>query len=325
MCDLSVSLEWSPRPRWGWLVTTLAWVAMSMVPVSAKELPELLKAKRIVFLGDSNTYAGGYIAWIEAQLRHSNYSPLPELLNLGLPSETCSGLSEPEHPFPRPNVHERVGRVLEQLHPDLVVVCYGMNDGIYYPFSEQRFQTFQQGVIELIEKIRASGAKVVLMTPPAFDPQPMRKQGKLLPESAEKFAWFAIYEHYDDVMKKYAAWEMTQAKRVDLVVDLQQPVEDYSRNQRKTNPDFQMSPDGVHVDQVGHAIIGRAFLASQGMTGLEDPPPELLQRVTQRQQILRDAWLTRTGHQRPGIAAGLPLDEAQKQADAILLGPNATR
>ena len=37
-----------------------------------------------------------------------------EVFSLGLPSETCIGLSEPDHPWPRPNVHERLGRALER-------------------------------------------------------------------------------------------------------------------------------------------------------------------------------------------------------------------
>ena len=66
-----------------------------------------------------------------------------EFINVGLPSETVSGLSEEGHAggqFPRPDLHERLGRVLEQIRPDLVFACYGMNDGIYLPFNEERFE-----------------------------------------------------------------------------------------------------------------------------------------------------------------------------------------
>ena len=41
---------------------------------------------------------------------------------------------------------------------------------------------------------------------------------------------------------------------------------------------------------------------------------ELLKLVRQRQEILRDAWLTATGHKRPGINKGLPLAEARRRA-----------
>ena len=98
--------------------------------------------KRVVFLGDSITYAGGYIALIDAWLfRYAPESRI-ELIDIGLPSETVSGLTEPNHAggaFPRPVLSERLARALEQTHPNLVVACYGMNDGIYYPFDPDRF------------------------------------------------------------------------------------------------------------------------------------------------------------------------------------------
>src|SRR5947207_293350 len=117
------------------------------IPAIARADDFLLKdAKRIVFLGDSNTYAGKFIANLDAYLCTRFPDKRVELINLGLPSETVSGLSEADHPYPRPNVHERVDRALELTKPDVVVICYGMNDGIYYPFSEERFKRYQQGI-----------------------------------------------------------------------------------------------------------------------------------------------------------------------------------
>ncbi|MEI2725571.1 MAG: hypothetical protein V9H26_19255 [Verrucomicrobiota bacterium] len=51
----------------------------------------------------------------------------------------------PAGQFPRPDLHERLGRVLEKTKPDQVVACYGMNDGIYLPFSEERFAEVSSG------------------------------------------------------------------------------------------------------------------------------------------------------------------------------------
>jgi len=52
-----------------------------------------------------------------------------------------------------------------------------MNDGIYYEFSNERFATYQDGINQLIKKVHVFGAKLVLMTPPAFDRLPMKKMG----------------------------------------------------------------------------------------------------------------------------------------------------
>lgn len=83
-------------------------------------LPE--GVQRVVFLGDSITHSGFYVACIETYFltRHPDRSI--EFINLGLSSETVSGLSEEGHAggaFPRPDLHERLARVLAQTKPDL--------------------------------------------------------------------------------------------------------------------------------------------------------------------------------------------------------------
>ena len=44
---------------------------------------------------------------------------------------------------------------------------------------------------------------------------------------------------------------------------------------------------------------------------------EVLELVRRRQRLLKDAWLTETGHKRPGMTPGLPLDEATRRAGEI--------
>ncbi|MBI1309737.1 hypothetical protein GC176_00405 [bacterium] len=277
-----------------------------------------LKAKRILFLGDSITHAGGYISLIEAQLIVNGVDPRPEMINLGLPSETCSGLSEPDHPFPRPDVHERLDRALAAAKADLVVACYGMNDGIYYPFGEERFAAYQAGMNKLIAKVKATGAKLVLMTPPPFDPVPLRKKnGALLPLGADKYAWFAVYENYDDVLTKYGQWVLTLKPRVEMVIDLHAPLVHQVNETRKSNPDYTLVPDGVHPNAEGHRILAATILDSWGIDRSKPVPPELLKLVTQRQTLLHDAWLSHVGHKRPGVKPGLPLDEANAKAAEI--------
>ena len=131
------------------LTASLPLSLASGVPGLAAEQSPLVGVHRVVFLGDSITYSGQYVEFIEAFLRINDPMLNCEFLDLGLPSETVSGLSEPGHAggkFPRPNLHERLDRVLGKAKPDLIVACYGMNDGIYYPFSEVRFDKYQDGM-----------------------------------------------------------------------------------------------------------------------------------------------------------------------------------
>ena len=287
---------------------------LALEAAAAEPFP--LQAKRILFLGDSITNAGHYIADLEMQLR-LNGVQCPELINLGLPSETCTGLSEPDHPFPRPDVHERLERALTRIKPDVVVACYGMNDGIYYPFSEERFAAYQAGIKQLVSKVKAAGAKMVLMTPPPFDPVPLQGKNKLRPTGAEKYAWFAVYEHYDrDVIRRYADW-IREVKQADMVIDLYKPMQETLSAKRKQAPDFHFAADGVHMNADGHEVLAQAILEAWGVTNWQRPPTDLHDFVEAKTKLLHDAWLSHVGHKRPGVKAGLPLDEAEQKAEAL--------
>lgn len=273
-------------------------------------------AKRIVFLGDSITHSGQYIVYLEAALRETH--PETEFINLGLPSEGCSGLSEPEHPFPRPNVHERLDRVLSKADPDLVFACYGMNDGIYYPFSEERFALYKEGINTLIEKVSKHGARLILLTPPPFDPFPLDNKGKLLPSDAPEFSWKEIYEHYDrDVIAPYGKWILQQNERVYQVIDLHGPVTRIVQEKRKESPTFVLSDDGVHIDHEGHHLLAETIHQALYKDGLPEIPATEISRIEKQQEIMHPAWLTHVGHQRPGVKDGLPLKEAKSAAAAI--------
>lgn len=286
-------------------------------PLLSAEEAFPLKAKRILFLGDSITHAGEYVTMIEMQLRLQSVDPMPELINAGLPSENCTGLSEPDHPFPRPNVHERLDRALAAVKADVVVACYGMNDGIYYPFSEERFAKYQAGINQLIEKVHASGAKLVLLTPPPFDAMPLKAAGKLLPEGSEKFAWFAVYENYDDVIQKYSRWLMEQKDRVEMVVDLHSPIAAHWALKRKKDPTFTVAPDGVHCNSEGHRTIAEVILKAWGVESWMPISETMTALSNEKAAVLHNSWLSHIGHQRPGVAAGLPLEEARAKAAEI--------
>ena len=298
-------------------IARLLLFVMLMGSVSEAEDTFPLKAHRILFLGDSITAAGEFVNMIELQLRLQSVDPMPELVNAGLPSEGCTGLSEPDHPFPRPDVHERLDRALAAVKPDVVVACYGMNDGIYYPYSEERFQKYQDGINRLVEKVHAAGAKLILMTPPPFDPLQLRTEGKLRPEGSDKFAWFAVYENYDQVIRKYAIWILEQKDRVEMVIDLHTPITAFWEQQRKKDPAFTVAPDGVHCNRTGHQTIAEVILKAWGVESWMPISEEMTQLVNQKGAVLHNSWLSHIGHKRPGMAAGLPLEEAKANAAEI--------
>lgn len=284
------------------------------------DVPE---AKRILFLGDSITYAGTYIEFIEAALIARLPDRKIEILNIGLPSETVSGLSEEGHAngkFPRPDLHERLDRVLAQSKPDLILACYGMNDGIYFPLAEERFARFREGMIKLHQKAEAIGAKIVHLTPPVFDPVPIKQ--KVLPAGRNTYP--GPYEGYNEVLDAYADWLIKQRGEQGWnVIDLHGPMKAAMAEKRKADPQFTYARDGIHPNADGHLIMANAVLEAWGQKPLPsadggDPKTAaVLKVVQQKQRLLKDAWLTATKHLRPGMKAGLPLAEATAKATAL--------
>lgn len=295
----------------------------------------LLAAKRVLILGDSITYGGNYVDFVETVVRRRAPEWRGEIISLGLSSETVSGLSEVGHAggkFPRPDLHERLDRVLAQTKPDLVLACYGMNDGIYFPFSEERFAKFRDGMVRLREKVAAARATLVHVTPPVFDPVPIA--AKVLPDGLD--AYPAPFSGYNDVLDRYSAWLLAQRGKGWDVIDVHGVMAATIARLRETDPKFTFSKDGVHPDALGHAVMARAILNAWGLRPDDDemlghlatgPDGELLKLVRERRKLLGNAWLTATGHKRPGVAAGLPLPEAEAKAAALeekiraLLGP----
>ncbi len=275
------------------------------------------QVKRIVFLGNSITWQANYVNDVIAYLTVAYPGRHFDFINVGLPSETVSGLSEPGHAggaFPRPDLHERLQRVLTQTHPDLVFACYGMNDGIYLPLDTGRFRKFRDGINWLHAEVVKSGAQIIHITPPVFDELKGGSAG------------------YAAVLDAYAKWLMAQ-RRVQHweVIDVHTPMKKYLDAHRKVDAQFHLdgfalTSDGVHPGELGHWIMAReiliylcgdtvsAFTGAEKSLAANKNGAAILKLVTDRQNMLRDAWLSATKHKRPGLPVGLPLDSAMRKS-----------
>jgi lysophospholipase L1-like esterase len=276
---------------------------------------------RVMFLGNSITYAGGYVEDFEAYFVSRHPKDTIEFIDLGLPSETVSGLSEEGHAdgrFPRPDLHERLHRILEKIRPDLVFACYGMNDGIYLPFDEDRFRRYKEGMQWLHDTlVAAMGARVIFLTPPVYD---QVRGGKI---------------GYAAVLDKYSTWLLGQRKNMKWeVADIHFPMKQYLDAHRRVDADFgvdgfALTTDGVHPGEVGHWLMARQLLLYVGekdvthYTGIKAAMAAIpngdtiLRLVRERQSFMKDAWLGWTGHKRPEMPVGLPIEEARLKEQEI--------
>ena len=299
------------------IILIILFLFFSLTAISSVSAQGLLtkKVEKILFLGNSITYSGQYITYLETYLINRYPKRQFEFINVGLPSETVSGLSEFNHAagkFPRPDLHERLTRVLEQIKPDIVFACYGMNDGIYQPYDEDRFKNFKDGINWLHDKVSKIGLPIIHVTPPVYDEVKGGKQG------------------YSAVLDTYSSWLLQQiAIKEWQVIDVHFPMKELQEKRRLEDPEFAFANDGIHPGEFGHWFIAKQFLKYIGESSVEDAgevlsaigksynKEKILELVAQRQAIMKDAWLTVIKHKRPGMNKGLPLAEAQVKAAEI--------
>jgi pimeloyl-ACP methyl ester carboxylesterase/lysophospholipase L1-like esterase len=275
-------------------------------------MPMLLRAEvpRVLFLGDSITYDGRWTTLVESALRSTEEFRDAEIVNMGLPSETVSGLSEDGHAggkFPRPDLHERLGRVLAAFKPTLIIASYGMNDGIYLPPDATREAAYQKGITRLKEDATKAGARVISLTPP------LHQADKPSQDPAR----------YDVLLDHFATWLTSQNAKGWEVVDIRPALRAAVTAAKAKDPAFIYAADGVHPGDTGHRFIAGA--ACDGLWPLLKLPGEpqfaegqAFRALKERQDLLKHAWLTATKHQRPGIPEGQPLVAIDARAKVLL-------
>lgn len=286
--------------------------------------PALVAGQRVMVLGDSITQDGRYLSYVEYYLQKQSPKLDFDFINIGLASETASGLSEEGHPGPRPCIHDRLDLALADVKPQLVIACYGMNDGIYKPLNDGRRQAFERGVTRLVEKCRAAGAKMILITPPAYD---IECHGGI---ETMKF-------DYDSVLEDYSAWEAASRPGEAMVIHIHDAIRQQIKPCRAAGHPLHNPGDGVHPTEMGHFVIAREVLAAlqtalpsgelkQQLADAQADP--LYQLVRQRQSSRGLGWLQYIGYTRVNQTTPSHMNDIQAveaQAAEQLLQINALR
>jgi lysophospholipase L1-like esterase len=203
----------------------------------------LTTSQRIIFIGDSITFQGGYVRNLELELAKKGDF---EVFNFGKSSETVSGLSEADHPFPRPVLFERLDKILSTTRPSITFLYYGINDGIYSPFNQKRFDAYKNGLDRAINIIHESGSQIILLTPSPYVGD-NKVNNKNLP--LDEYSYKAPYCHYnEEVIRVYAKYILQLGdKRLSRTIDIYHPL--------LKNKAIAFDSDPIHPNAIGHKII----------------------------------------------------------------------
>jgi len=253
----------------------------------------------VVFFGDSITEGGQYIAYVETFIRTRFPGVKIDVIDAGISSETISGTSEADHSPRRPWAHDRFARDIVSRAPTAVVACFGMNDGNYHPFDEERFAKYQAGVQLLIARVRDEiGARLTILTPPPFDPY-RRSAGD--PEAKEYGYKFPAVD-YDETLRTYSEWLVSLRSPWLVVADAHAEMNTHLERRRAGQVSFFLSGDGVHPGPTGHWLMAQSLLAAWGApatcseavidAGAGRALAGEVEDVTEKGGVIRAKWTT---------------------------------
>ena len=283
----------------------LMFMGLLMPQMNAKSV-DLLAGKKTVMLGDSITQNGTYINFLTYHLNKVHPDKDFDIYGLGLSSETLSGLSEERHAggrFPRPVLFERLDRLFKRIQPQVVISCYGINDGIYQPLDEERFNAFKKGVQKLIDKCKAEKVDhIFLVTPPIYDFTPKKK---------DDF-------NYDSVMTAYAKWLNTIDQPNVYVIDLHTKMRQHRDTHKKV-----LSRDKVHPGDEGHLLMATSILNHFNVEPTEQSTFEIKADkmygyVADKNKLRSSNWMKHIGYTRereykPRALGGVEIEAAKIQ------------
>jgi lysophospholipase L1-like esterase len=193
-----------------------------------------MKAKKVIFFGDSITQAGvqgnGYINLLKKSLDPAKF----ELIGAGIGGNKVYDL------------YLRMENDVLSKKPDLVFIYVGINDvwhklGAKTGTDYDKYLKFYQA---LINKIQANGSKVVLCTPTVIGE---KKDGT---------------NEVDEDLNKYAAGVRELAVKNNLpLCDLRKAFMDYeSANNTEDKEKGILTTDRVHLNDAGNKLVADTML-----------------------------------------------------------------
>lgn len=225
------------------LLSSAPVLAAPATPSAARSLTSITPAAgdRIVFIGDSITYQCLWTQYVENYF----YTRLPgvrvHIHNVGVGGDRTD------------TVLARFDKTVATIEPPpkYAFVMLGMNDARYQGFNAEFYARYRQGMAKLIERLDAMGTKVVAVSPPYFD---WRFSGSRPPID------------YNGVLSLYSNWlREFAADRGHGYVDINGPMARIVHAQRRTDPKFNFSPDGVHPRAPGQFVMALEILEQMGM------------------------------------------------------------
>ena len=197
----------------------------------------LKETDTIIFLGDSITAAGvrpdGYVTLTSKAIAKAYPDQNIKVIGAGVGGHKV------------PNCQKRLDRDVLQRNPTIVFIYIGINDVWHWNRNKgTKKEDFENGLKDMISKINAVGAKVILCTPTVI--------GEKTDGTNE---YDKMLDEYADISRKVAKETKSQ------LLDLRTVFMDYLKEHNKDNvAKGVLTRDSVHLNNTGNRFLSELVL-----------------------------------------------------------------
>lgn len=200
-------------------------------------IPPLKSGDRLVFLGDSITSQGcnpgGYVTLVAEVIYRAFPDGSVRVFGAGVSGNRV------------PDCLERLDRDVLSKKPTLVFVYIGINDVWHWEWGEGTEENaYRSGLEELVRRIQAAGARVILATPSVIGE---KRDGS---------------NRFDSMLDQYAAITRDIAGSTGArLLDLRQLFQTYLKAHNPSNSETGiLTRDGVHLNDNGNRFVAEQVL-----------------------------------------------------------------
>ncbi|HEY2858527.1 MAG TPA: SGNH/GDSL hydrolase family protein [Terracidiphilus sp.] len=210
--------------------------------------PALHDGDRVAFYGDSITAQRLYTRYVEDFVLTRYPQMRVAFFNAGVPGDTVNGGYTGDRAT-------RLTRDLFPLHPTVVTIMLGMNDGYYMPFDPKYLGIFEDGYRSLVKEIQARDpeARFTLISTTPYD----------------EVTHGTEFAHYSESVGRNAdfAREFAASSHFPFA-DFHQKVSDLLESGHRSNPSLAalLVPDRIHPGEAAHWVMAAELARVWGLS-----------------------------------------------------------
>ena len=230
--------------------------AAAMIPVAliggaAAEESALQPKARVAIVGDSITEQKLYSKYVESWLLACSGVPDVHVMQFGWGGETAGGFAN------------RADNDLAVFDPDIVTLCYGMNDGGYQPWRSEIGTAYEANMRRILDRLSALGVKSVVVGSPGAVDTNFFRPGQTMADKPAHVAYNDNLAHLRDIDRALATEKGQRFADVHAAM-----VDAMTKANGALGPKYDVcGGDGFHPGPNGQLLMAYAFLKGLGVDG----------------------------------------------------------